>query len=121
VSFPAVVNQDSLIASGYMGDYDVAVADNGSFYTTWADNRLGDGAHAHNPDVRFAKVSLAGTTHLGVSLSPSSSTAGSAFSVTVTALDANNNADATYRGTVHFTTSDAGAGVILPADYAFTA
>src|SRR5437763_1377493 len=27
-SFPAVVNQDSLIASGYMSDYDVAVADN---------------------------------------------------------------------------------------------
>ena len=44
VSFPAVVNQDSLIATSYMGDYDVAVADNSSFYITWGDNRLADGS-----------------------------------------------------------------------------
>jgi hypothetical protein len=120
-AFPAVVGQDSLINSTYMGDYDVAVADNGAFYLTWGDNRLSDSAHAHQPDVRFAKVPLAGTTHFGVTASPSSTTAGSAFSVTVTALDANNNTDATYRGTVHFTTSDKGSGVVLPADYTFTA
>ncbi len=119
-SFPAVVNQDSLIATSYMGDYDVAVADNGAFYTTWGDNRLSDSAHAHQPDVRFAKIQLAGTTHFGVTTVPSSTTAGSAFSVTVSALDANGNVDPTYTGTVHFTSSDHGGGVVLPADYTFT-
>jgi hypothetical protein len=120
-AFPAVVNQDSLINTTYMGDYDVAAADGSGFYLTWGDNRLSDAAHAHDPDVRFAKVPLAGTTHFAVSAVPASTTAGSAFSVTVTALDANNNPDPTYRGTVHFTTSDHGSGVALPADYTFTA
>ena len=62
----------------------------GFVYTTWADNRLADAAHAHQPDVRFAKIALAGATHFSVTL-PSSSTAGSALSLTVSALDANNN------------------------------
>jgi hypothetical protein len=51
---------------------------------------------------------------------PAGSTAGASFSVTVTALDANNNTVTGYRGTVHFTTSDAGAGVLLPGDYTFS-
>src|SRR5207249_3082526 len=56
-------------------------------------------------------------THLLVS-APASSTAGAAFSFTVTALDANNNTVAAYTGTVHFTSSDAQAA--LPANYTFT-
>ena len=80
-SFPAVVNQDSLINSTYMGDYDVAVADNGGFYLTWGDNRLADAAHAHQPDVRFAKIPLAGTTHFAVTASQPSTTAGNEVSV----------------------------------------
>src|SRR5207249_4586930 len=108
------------INSTYMGDYDVAAADNGAFYTTWADNRLADSAHAHNPDVRFAKITLADTTHFAVTAAPTTTTAGGSFSVTVTALDANNNPDPTYAGTVHFTTSDGGSGVVLPANYTFT-
>jgi hypothetical protein len=59
-SFPVVVNQDPSIATGYMGDYDTATADNSFFYTTWGDNRLADAAHANNPDVRFAKISING-------------------------------------------------------------
>src|SRR5207245_3892175 len=109
-SFPAVVGQDSLIQGTYMGDYDTAVADNSGFYLTWGDNRLADSAHAHQPDVRFAKIPLAGTTHFSVTATPSSTMAGTAFSLTVTALDANNNQDPTYRGTVHFTSTDSGAG-----------
>jgi hypothetical protein len=119
-SFPAVVGQDSLINGTYMGDYDVAVADNGGFYITWGDNRLADSAHAHQPDVRFAKIPLAGTTHFSVTATPSTTTAGAPFSLTVTALDANNNLDPTYRGTVHLTSTDGGAGVVLPGDYTFT-
>jgi hypothetical protein len=57
-------------------------------------------------------------THLSVS-APTSATAGSSFSVTVTALDANNNTATGYLGTVQFTTSDTGKGVILPSSYTF--
>jgi hypothetical protein len=120
-SFPAVVGQDPLINSTYMGDYDVAAADNSAFYLTWGDNRLSDAAHANQPDVRFARVPLAGTTHFSVTTSPTSTTAGNAFNVTVTALDANNNPDPTYTGIVHFTSTDHNAAVVLPADYMFNA
>ncbi len=46
-----------------------------------------------------------------------STTAGAPFSVTVTAQDGDNNTITDYTGTVHFTSSDAQAG--LPADYTF--
>jgi hypothetical protein len=62
VSFPPAFAQDSsLIAAGassYMGDYDMATADNDYFYTTWGDNRLPDAFFANQPDVRFAKISV---------------------------------------------------------------
>jgi hypothetical protein len=119
-SFPAVVGQDPLINTSYMGDYDVAVADNSGFYLTWGDNRLADSSHANQPDVRFSKIALVGTTHLSVTATSSSTTAGSPFSVTVQALDGNGAVDPTYTGTVHFTSSDHGAGVSLPSDYTFT-
>jgi hypothetical protein len=63
-------------------------------------------------------VTPAVATHLGVS-APASATAGSAFTVTVTALDANNHTVTGYAGTVHFTTTDGRAGVALPSDYTF--
>jgi hypothetical protein len=50
---------------------------------------------------------------------PASVTAGSAFSITVTAQDPFGNRATSYRGTVHFTSSDAKA--VLPANYTFTA
>jgi hypothetical protein len=50
----------------------------------------------------------------------SDTTAGAPIDVTVTALDANNNVVSNYRGTVHFTTTDTGTGVVLPSDYTFT-
>jgi hypothetical protein len=49
---------------------------------------------------------------------PGGPTAGSAFNVTVTAKDAYGNLATGYRGTVHFTSSDAKA--VLPANYTFT-
>ena len=64
-------------------------------------------------------VTPAAATHLTVS-APASVTAGSPCSVTVSAEDQFNNLATTYRGTVHFTTTDAGSGVVLPADYTFT-
>jgi uncharacterized repeat protein (TIGR01451 family) len=56
-------------------------------------------------------------THFGVTI-PASVTADSSFSMTVTALDENNNAVPSYAGTVHFTSSSAGT---LPSDYTFVA
>ncbi len=65
VSFPPVFTywtgagwaiQDPVTRPGYMGDYDMATADNNYFYTTWGDNRLADASHVNQPDVRFAKI-----------------------------------------------------------------
>jgi hypothetical protein len=63
-------------------------------------------------------VNPAAASHFSLS-APASSTAGSAFSVTVTALDQFNNVATGYLGTVHFTSSDGQA--VLPANYTFTA
>ncbi len=54
---------------------------------------------------------------LAVAASPSQ-TAGAAFNVTITAQNTNGT-DSSYRGTVHFSTSDVQAG--LPANYTYTA
>ena len=64
-------------------------------------------------------VSAAAGTHLVVS-APASATSGTAFSFTVTALDQFNNVATAYGGTVHFTSSDAGAGTALPTDSTLT-
>lgn len=52
---------------------------------------------------------------------PSSAYAGAPFNFTVTAYDLYGNIATGYRGTVHFTTTDTGAGVTLPVDYTFVA
>ena len=54
-------------------------------------------------------MSLAAATHFVVSV-PSSATAGSAFTFTVTAEDQYDNTATGYTGTVHFTSSDAARG-----------
>jgi hypothetical protein len=86
VSFPPTFNQDPVWGtSGYMGDYDMATADNSSFYTTWGDNRLRDAFFANQPDVRFAKIPVTGPDPAAASLAPSS---GGAASVTSTGMEA---------------------------------
>jgi hypothetical protein len=57
--------------------------------------------------------------HFGVSGIPSPITAGTAADVTVRAFDQYGNPFSGYRGTVHFASSDASAG--LPANYTFVA
>jgi uncharacterized protein YqfB (UPF0267 family) len=57
-------------------------------------------------------------THFGV-VAPPAVPSGSAFPLGVVALDASNHPVPNYTGTVHFTSSDSGAG--LPANYTFTA
>ena len=57
-------------------------------------------------------------SHFSVSGFPSPTVAGASHDVTVTALDASNNTDPTYTGTVHFTSTDGAA--VLPADSTLT-
>ncbi len=52
-------------------------------------------------------------------VAPTTSVAGAASSLTVSASDAYGNFSSTYTGTVHFSSSDVQAG--LPSDYTFTA
>jgi hypothetical protein len=54
-------------------------------------------------------------------VAPATVAAGRPFSVTVTAEDAQARTVGSYNGTVHFSSSDTSAGVVLPADYTFTA
>jgi hypothetical protein len=56
--------------------------------------------------------------HFSLVVSPATDVAGSPFTVTVTALDTNNNIGTHYAGTVSFS---AAPGSVLPANYTFTA
>jgi hypothetical protein len=128
-------------ATGYTGTVHFASTDAQSTlpadYTFTADDQ---GTHTFAAALKTAGTqSLTATdtsttsvtgTESGISVSPAAasqfrvtapagSTAGSAFSVTVTALDAYGNTASGYRGTAHFTSSD--GQVVLPADYPFTA
>src|SRR5262249_36038636 len=53
-------------------------------------------------------------------VAPPNVVAGMPFDVTVSAVDPQGNTVMTYTGTIHFSTSDTGTGVMLPADYTFT-
>jgi hypothetical protein len=64
-------------------------------------------------------VNPADATHFVISGTPPSRTAGSAFSITVTAKDGYQNTATGYRGTAHFTSSDTAESVTLPDDYSF--
>ena len=56
---------------------------------------------------------------LAISGLPGSATAGTSLPFTVTALDTSGNVVTGYTGTVHFSTTDSGAGSVLPPDYTF--
>jgi hypothetical protein len=77
VSFPPALGQDSYVPASYMGDYDMATADNNYFYTTWGDNRLGDAFFANQPDVRFAQIPVGGLQDSALSLTSATLVAGS--------------------------------------------
>jgi hypothetical protein len=90
----------------------VVVADlNGDALPDLAERSLfGDGV-----GVLLNKPNLA--THLQIT-APASISAGTPFTITVTALTAGGQVDDLYPGTIHFTSSDDAA--LLPADYTFT-
>jgi sugar lactone lactonase YvrE len=59
--------------------------------------------------------------HFVITPSVTTATAGAPFDVTLTALDQFNNVAVHYDGTVDFSGTDHGSGVVLPTDYTFTA
>ena len=66
-----------------------------------------------------AAVTVDALAHFAIA-APPSATAGTSFTVTVTAEDSSNNTIVGYVGTVHFASSDPAAPVV-PADYTFVA
>lgn len=77
------------------------------------------GSHVDIGAFEYQPTGPGPATHFSVS-APPTATAGTAFSVTVTALDASNATATGYTGTVHFTSTDTDAQVVLPNDYTFT-
>jgi hypothetical protein len=122
------------IATGYSGSVHFTSSDGTA--TLPADSPLTNGAGAFSATLRMAapqtitatdgpitgtsnaiSVAPAAATHFTVS-APAAATAGSAFSFTVTALDAFNNTATGYSGTAHFTSSDTSG--TLPTDSTLT-
>ncbi|MBI3725735.1 hypothetical protein HY251_17550 [bacterium] len=66
------------------------------------------------------KVTPGPATHFVLSGLPSPYSAGARSDLRVAAVDANGYVDSEFLGTVSFSTTDMGAGVVLPASYAFT-
>src|SRR5262249_1561715 len=78
-----------------------------------------DAANGIGNNGSFITVNAAAATTMTVAAFPSTTTAGVAGNLTVTLKDPYGNIANGYRGTVHFTSSDAKA--VLPASYTFTA
>ena len=71
-----------------------------------------------------AKISLGGTPGPAAQFqvsAPAQVTSGTPFDVTITAQDTNGLTAFSYQGTVTFSTTDTDPGVVLPANYTFTA
>ena len=64
-------------------------------------------------------ITTGAATTLTISGLPSATTAGNSLPFTLTALNSSNNVATGYTGTVHFSTTDAGPGAVLPADFTF--
>src|SRR5438552_7329793 len=90
--------------------------------TTWTTSAFNDTACSSGPfNLNGSQPTVtvnAGTLHhFAVTGAPVSTTAGSTFSLTVTAQDAFNNTVTGYTGQIHFSSTDAPA--VLPANYTF--
>jgi hypothetical protein len=93
-----------IVAGDFNGDHypDLAVANSGSGSTTVS-----------------VLLNIPQATHFTITPSTTTPKVGVPFSLTVAALDAFNNPVASYRGTVHFTSTV--SGDTLPGTYTFTA
>jgi hypothetical protein len=134
------LDQFNNTATGYAGTVHFSSSDGAG--TVPVDSTLSSGTGIFSANLRTAgnqtitakdtaNASIAGTSnnvavsattadHFSV-VAPSSATAGSTFTFSVTALDPFSNTATGYTGTVHFTKSDSGAGSAVPPDYTFVA
>lgn len=103
-SFPVVIGQDPVINTVYMGDYDTAVADNGFVHTIWGDNRDPNNFHAHQPDVRYAKIALG----------PTGTLQGTILDSVTSGPIQNAQVDVTPGGGTTFTDSNGNYSIIVP-------
>ncbi len=110
----AVLPADATLTNG-VGTFSVTLRTAGTRSVIAADTLTASITGSQNAIV----VNPGSATHLAVSGLASPRSQGAVGSVTVTAKDAYGNTDPTYRGTVHFTSTDSKA--VLPVDHAFTA
>ncbi|MEY2481541.1 MAG: hypothetical protein QOK24_69, partial [Verrucomicrobiota bacterium] len=99
-----VATADPFTANGTAGSYNVAAA----------------GANIPG-SATFALTNTGGPATQFLVTAPANATAGTAFSITVTAQDGSGNTDVNYTGTVTFTRSDNAAGSAAPGNYTFVA
>ncbi|MGN1291078.1 MAG: beta strand repeat-containing protein, partial [Bradyrhizobium sp.] len=108
----AVLPADVTLTNG-VGTFSETLDTAGSQTITATDTAHSAVTGTSNPETVIAGA----VTHFAVAI-PANGTAGTAGSGTVTALDAFGNVVTGYTGTVHFTSTDAGA--VLPADMTLT-
>jgi hypothetical protein len=109
----AVLPPDATLTNG-TGTFSVTLKTAGTQWITASDTSNSNIAGSESG----ITVTPAAATHFIIS-GPSSIAAGTAFSITVTAVDAYGNVATGYRGTVHF--SDSVGGATLPGNYTFKA
>ena len=124
-SFDDVVHFVSSDRAASLPDSGALVNGSGTFSATmkttggqviWAIDTEQWGVFGHSAEIKVTGVA-APAVHLALS-APTSVTAGEALQFTVTATDSSNNPVTSLAGTVHVTSSDAGA--VLPADSGLT-
>ncbi len=97
--------------------YHVTYMSNGTFTNTATVSGTNNTSTNNTASVTTTVGGAAAATHFSVT-APGTATAGSAFNITVTALDASNAVVTGYTGTVHFTSSDGQA--VLPVNSTLT-
>ncbi len=120
----ALLSDGTAWAWGYGADGELGNGTFNSAQTTPVQVSLASGVTAigagYFQSLAMLPASSIGTNHFSVTPSTATPTAGTPFSVTVTALDGFNNILTGYTGTVHFSLASADSGATLPADYTFT-
>src|SRR5256712_10411263 len=105
---------DTSLSSG-QGTYSATLTAAGAQTITARDTVTASITGGLNVSVRAASAN-----HLVLNTATSTPTAGAAFSFTVTAQDPYGNTDPAYARTVHVTSTDTAADVLLPADTTLT-
>ena len=135
----SAVDAYGAVAAGYSGTVHFSSSDSAAGVVLPSDSTLSNGRGSFSATLKTvgpqtitasdAGASFTATANVTVNAPQASRlvvstsatpVAGSAFSFTVIAQDADGNTVPSYAGTVHFTSSDTSSGVVLPADSALT-